>query len=280
VLYRTSNGASTGRICTHALSRSEFLLLALAPALSAADLITVRLRPETAAAFNDYVRKAEARMDAEIRGGSFLWLEQREERLRQARAGQAVIEPWDGKAGLEVPSGIVHDWVGAALVTGATLERTIALVQNYDAHKNVYKPDVIDSKLLSRNGNSFRIYLRLLKKKVLTVVLNTEHAVEYFPLSKTRLYSRSKTTRIAEVDNPGKPSEREIEPGSDHGFLWNINSYWRFEERDGGVYIECRAISLTRDVPIGLGWLVTPIIRNLPRESLESTLLATRRALQ
>ena len=111
-------------------------------------------------------------------------------------------------------------------------------MQNYDAHRNVYKPEVIDSKLLSRNGNSFKIYLRLLKKKVLTVVLNTEHAVEYFQLSKTRAYSMSRSTRIAEVDNPGKPSEREIEQGGDHGFLWNINSYWRFEERDGGVYIE------------------------------------------
>jgi hypothetical protein len=254
--------------------------LALAPALSAADLITVRLRPETAAAFNDYVRMAEARMDAEIREGRFLWLEQREERLQQARAGRAVIDPWEGKVSRDISSGIIHDWIGAALIPGATLAKTIGFMQNYDAHKNVYKPEVIDSKLLSRNGNSFKIYLRLLKKKVLTVVLNTEHAVEYFQLSKTRAYSMSRSTRIAEVDSPGKPSEREIEQGGDHGFLWNINSYWRFEERDGGVYIECRAISLTRDVPVGLGWLVTPIIRNLPRESLESTLLATRKALQ
>ena len=99
-----------------ALTRSEFLLLALAPALSAADLITVRLRPETAAAFNDYVRKAEARMDAEIREGRFLWLEQREERLQQARAGRAVIDPWEGKVSRDISSGIIHDWIGAALI--------------------------------------------------------------------------------------------------------------------------------------------------------------------
>jgi hypothetical protein len=61
--------------------------------------------------------------------------------------------------------------------------------------------------------------------------------------------------------------------------LWRLNSYWRFEERDGGVYVECRAISLTRDVPTGLGWIVEPIVRKLPRQSLINTLTATRQAL-
>jgi hypothetical protein len=73
---------------------------------------------------------------------------------------------------------------------------------------------------------------------------------------------------------------RELPPGQDHGFLWRLNSYWRFEERDGGVYVECEAISLTRNVPLGLGWLVNPIIRSLPRESLANTLWATREAVQ
>jgi hypothetical protein len=43
--------------------------------------------------------------------------------------------------------------------------------------------------------------------------------------------------------------------------------------------VECEAVSLTRDVPTGLGWLVRPIIRDLPKESLESTLSETREAL-
>jgi hypothetical protein len=67
--------------------------------------------------------------------------------------------------------------------------------------------------------------------------------------------------------------------GNDHGFLWRLDSYWRFEERDGGVYIECEAISLTRDIPTGLAWLIEPIIRQLPQESLVNTLRATRNAV-
>lgn len=45
------------------------------------------------------------------------------------------------------------------------------------------------------------------------------------------------------------------------------------------MVVECRAISLTRDVPFGLGWAIEPIIQKLPKESLINTLEATRRAL-
>ena len=63
------------------------------------------------------------------------------------------------------------------------------------------------------------------------------------------------------------------------GYLWRLNSYWRFEERDGGVYLECESVSLTRDIPFGLGWIVGPFVTSLPRESLEFTLQTTRKKL-
>lgn len=111
------------------------------------------------------------------------------------------------------------------------------------------------------------------------MVLNTEHDVEYFPLDARRVHSRSRSTRIAEVDDAGTAKEKERRFEEGHGFLWRINSYWRFEERDGGVYIECEAISLTRGVPFGLGMIVLPVIRDLPRESLVRTMEATRGGL-
>ena len=103
--------------------------------------------------------------------------------------------------------------------------------------------------------------------------------MKYTPVDKTRWRSVSRTTKIAEVEKAGKPDEREKPPGTGEGFLWKLNSYWRFEERDGGVWVECEAISLTRDVPTGLGWIVEPIIRDLPKESLANTLRSTRTAL-
>jgi hypothetical protein len=178
-----------------------------------------------------------------------------------------------------VPSGLIHDWVGAVFIPGTTVKQTLALIQDYDNHKNIYKPEVIDSVLKSHQGNDFKIYLRLLKKKIITVVLDTDHDVHYLPVDRARWFCRSHTTRISEVEDAGSPKERVLPPDTGYGFLWRLYSYWRFRENDSGVYAECRAISLTRDVPVGLGWIIEPIIQNLPRESLINTLEATRRAL-
>ena len=234
------------------------------------------LQPKTVAAFDRYIRETEQRLaDSKI----FLWADESVDRARRVKAGEVAVEPFRGKAVFEVPGGLVHDWVGSVFIPGATLQRTLAMVQDYDHHKDVYQPDVIDSRLISHTGNDFHIYLRLLKKKVITVVLSSEHDVKYTRLDKTRWRSVSRTTKIAEVEKAGKPEEREKPPGTGEGFLWKLNSYWRFEERDGGTWLECEAISLTRNIPTGLGWLVQPIIRDLPKESLANTLRLTRAAL-
>jgi hypothetical protein len=241
----------------------------------------VELKPETIQGFEVYVQKAEAAMEERLKGsGPFLWCEQEAERVRRVREGEVVTQRWTGRGPGRVPRGLIHDWIGAAFVAGASMAELLALIQNYDNHKNIYQPEVMDSKLIERNGNDFRIYLRLLKKKIITVVLDTEHEVHYRALSKPRWECRSRTTRITEVENPGTPPEKALAPDTGYGFLWRLHSYWRFEDRDGGVYVECRAISLTRDIPFGLGWAIEPIIQELPKESLSNTLEATRRALQ
>jgi hypothetical protein len=231
-------------------------------------------------AFDGYVKTAESRIDERIRAHDYLWSDDSPARVKTVHDGQVAVAPLIGKGDAPLAGGLVHDWIGAVFVPGATLAQTLATVQDYGRNKLTHRPEVIDSKLLARNGNDFRVYMRLMKKKVITVVLDTEHDVRYFPVNATFCYSRSYTTRIAEVDNPGKPDERVLAPGEGHGFLWRLYSYWRFVEKDGGVYIECQAISLTRDVPTGLGWLIEPIIRTLPRESLVNTLNSTRNAIR
>jgi hypothetical protein len=242
------------------------------------DATRVQLKPRTTEAFNQYLQTVQTSFNNSLRSGSFLWVDASSDRRSAVREGRIFAEPSNQSGDIEIPDGLIHDWTGAVFVPGATLSQTLHMVENYDNHKNIYRPEVIDSRLISRRDDDFKVYLRVLKKQVLTVVLNTEHDVHYVRLDSTRWYSKSFTTRIAEVEDPG-PNEHELPPGNDHGFLWRLNSFWRFEERDGGVYLECRAISLTRDVPVGLGWLINPIIRSLPRESLTSTLRATRQAL-
>jgi hypothetical protein len=247
-------------------------LLALAVSAAAA----AELKPKTVEAFDHYIAQTERRL---ADGPGFLWADEKPDRARRVKAGEVVVEPFHAKPVSAVPGGLVHDWVGSVFIPGVTVEQTLAMVQDYDKHKNVYRPDVIDSKLMARNGNDFHIYLRLLKKKVITVVLASEHDVKYTPIDEKRWKSASRTTKIAEVENAGKPGEREKPPGTGEGFLWKLHSYWRFEERDGGTWMECQAVSLTRDIPSGLGWLIEPIIRDLPKESLANTLRLTRAAL-
>lgn len=238
------------------------------------------LRSETLQAFDAYIREEETAMDATLsEKRPDLWSDASPGRAHQVRQGKIIAQFWAGEGPLKIEEGLIHDWAGAAFVPGAAVEQTVRLVQDYNNHKNIYKPEVIDSKLLNRNGNDFQIYLRLLKKKIITVVLDTYHDVHYSSLDPKCWLCRSYTTRIQEVDGAGTQYESVLPPDTGHGFLWRLYSYWKFQEKEGGVFVECRAISLSRNVPLGLGWMIDPIIRQLPRESLINTLSSTCQAI-
>lgn len=237
-----------------------------------------KLTQPTLAAFDKYVRGREAAFEKQAGAERFLWAEQTPQRWAKLRQDGFVVEPLAGNGTVDGGDGLIHDWMGAVFLPDTTLERTLKQVQDYDRHKTSYAPEVVDSKLVRRDGDFFRVYLRLRKHKVITVTLNTEYDVTYRRLGPKRAVSRSYSTRIAEVDDAGEKSERELAAGDDHGFLWRLHTFWRFEERDGGVYMEVEALSLTRGVPRLLSAIVSPVVRQLPRESLEQTLLNTRRA--
>ena len=238
----------------------------------------VVLQTETLLAFEAYIREVEAAIGKTLHGGCYLWPDGSLDRVRRLQRGDILAELWPREP-VEVPHGLIHDWIGALSVPGTAVGRTLALIQDYDNHKRIYAPDVIDSRLISRHGDDFKIYLRLLKKKIITVVLETDHDVHYSRLDALRWSCRSYSTRIAEVQDAGKSGETVLSPDTGHGFLWRLYSYWTFQETDGDTCIECRAISLTRDIPTSLKWIIQPIVRSLPKDSLVNTLAATRRAL-
>jgi hypothetical protein len=243
--------------------------------------LAVDLKQKTRAAYDNYLSLAEKKIDAEQNGPNFFWgdVAPRDEELRR---GDIVIE----KAALapsraaKVPDGLVHHWSGFVFIPNTNLDKVLSFLEDYDHHQDYYKPEVARSKLLHRDDDHFVAYLRFAKKKIITVVLDTEHDAHYYKLDAKRAYSRSHTTRVAEVENPNQPNEREKPPGQGEGYMWSMDTYWRFLERDGGVYVRCDAISLTRDVPTGLGWLIGPFITSIPRESLSGTLKATRAGIE
>jgi hypothetical protein len=238
------------------------VLFALTVPFTLSAQFTVHLLPQTDRAFEDYRKTAEARMDWHAHPPA------------GAGPGDVAIAAWVKKGAIEIKDGMVHDWVAATVAPGATVEQALALLQNYAAYRKVYAPEVSDSKLLSHDGNRWRAYLRLVKQKVLTVVLDGEYEVEYRPLGDGRWAVVSRSVKMTEVEGG-----RELPQGTGHGFLWRLNAYWLIEPRKEGVYLECRTISLSRDIPHGLSWMIRPIVASLPRESLRETLDATVRAL-
>jgi hypothetical protein len=121
--------------------------------------------------------------------------------------------------------------------------------------------------------------MRVKQKHVITVVMDTAYDIEFGRIDAGHGWSISRSTQIDEVENAGTKKEHVLSPADQHGFLWRLNSYWTFEERDGGLYIQVESVSLTRSIPSGLGWVIGPFVESVPRESLEFTLRATRNAL-
>jgi hypothetical protein len=227
---------------------------------------------QTVAAFDRYMKAAQSRIDAEQSSPArFLRVDSLPAALRadvEARLsrGEVVVEKV-GDTAAEIPGGLIHDWVGTAFIPGATIPQVLAVVQDYDQLARYYSPDVDVSHLISRSGDDFRIFMRLRKHKVITVVLDTYYDVHYGRFDPNHWYSDSVSTKIDE------------EGGGDHGFLWRLNSYWRLVQVNGGVIVQCEAISLTRDIPAGLGWIIRPFVTSIPRESLAFTLSVTRNAV-
>jgi hypothetical protein len=264
---------------------AALLGFALTPILAHGGLVS--LRTTTVEAFDKYVGKTDAENAASLRRGPFLWIDSlperdRPEAISKLQAGEVELRRLSATTSggnLGVQGGMIHDWEGIVFIPGVKLDDVLRILQDYDHQATYYAPDVEKSRTESRSGNEFRVYLRFRRQKVVTVVLDTEHVITYHRDSPQRAHSRSSAVRIAQVEDPGGADEKDRQPGEDDGYLWRMETWWRMEERDGGVYVENEVVTLTRDIPTGLGWLIEPFITNIPKETLQFTLQATRTAV-
>jgi len=268
-------------------SRSALAAVACA-FLFCAQAFSADLRQKTTDAFNKYVAVTEARMGEELKAdGKFLYPDHPaavpSEEMRDAWArlkrGEILVERQesrlDGKD-VDVPDGMVHHWVGLMFIPGASMQQTLAVVQDYDHRAELYKPEVIAARVISHQGDDYKIFMRLYQKRFTTVVFNTEYDIHWGRVGQNKMYSHSVSTRVAEVKDADKPDGPEVPVGHGNGYLWRLNTYWRFEEKDGGVYVQCEALSLTRDIPFGLAWLIKPLVTKIPKQSLNRALGRTR----
>lgn len=220
-----------------------------------------KLAPEDNRAFDSYIKNVENGLD---------W----QPRMSVDTSG-VKIAPGAAESMVVLDGAIIHDWRAAAVAPQARMEKLIALLQSYEDYPRLYSPQVTASRVHAHDGNLWRVFLKLHKKKILTANLNTDYEIEYRPLGPSRWGILSRSTKVAEI-NDG----RELPVGQGHGFLWRLNAYWVLEQRAEGVYMECRAISMSRDVPAALRWVVKPMLTSVPRESLQETLESTIRALR
>ncbi len=235
------------------------------------------LAPATWVQWQQYSGQVERRIARQQSSqDSFLPSAQSPANRQRLRNGEVVIERFAPPA---IPGGLIHHWAGTVFIAGATLDQVEAVLGNVAGFPRYYAPNVISARVLSSSPPDATIILRLRKDSIVTVVLQAEYQVRFARLDSEHRSSSSRSLRIQEVQEPGKPNESLVSPARDHGFLWAMNAYWSYVQTSDGVYVRCESLSLSRDIPFAMGWLLGPVVSRMPRDSLRFTLEAIRNAV-
>ncbi len=236
--------------------------------------------PAAVSAFNSYISTVESRLEKQHRSpNGFLATvsAQSESRMRQA---ELIVERITPSKAADLPGAMLYHWRGTAFAPGAKAADFERLMKDFNSYPQHYSPQVISAKIIVQQGDHLQASMRVRQKHVLTVVMDTSYEVTFAQLDARHGYSISRSTKVSEIDSPGTSHERVLNASEEHGFLWRLNTYWSYEERDGGLYMQIESITLTRSIPRGLGWAVGPFVESVPRESLEFTLRSTCNALR
>ncbi len=240
----------------------------------------MKLAPETAKAFETHVKAAEKELDTRWSGRQpFLSLAESEDDRKRLLKGELLIRPAGSPNPMEISQGLIHDWVGAIYISNTNISEVLAVLQDFDRHSKIY-PEIIRSRLVKRDGDDITGYWRLERKQqFVPAVFDVEQEAHYQEVAPGRWICRAYANDIREVEDAGTRKEHDSALGEGLGLLWRMNAFWSIEVSGNGVLAECRTISLSRSIPNGMGWMIKPFIQNVPRESLTSTLLNTRKTI-
>ena len=243
--------------------------------------MAAELRPGTLVAWNAYLKEADFQMQGRTAGRlPFLWMSESTDRAARVRRGEVVIAPAVASGTESVPDGLVHDWVGAIFIPGASIDGLWAVVHNYDNYRQMYRPVVTSSRTLACRDTSQEFQM-VWQSKVLFVraAMQGHYQVHDVRLDARHGYTVTEAVEVREIEGYGHAGEHLLPPDTGSGFIWRIRSVERYEERDGGVYLELEATALTRDIPASLAWVVDPVVHHLSIDSLTTTLRQTRDAV-
>ncbi len=255
---------------------SLVLMASAVAAQSATELL-----PGTLKAWQEYLRSADARMQARLDARRpFLWIDESPDLRPRVRRGEVVVAPVVGHGTQSVPNGLIHDWIGAVFIPHATIESLFHVVHDYTHYKDFYKPVVADSKVLVCSGAEQEVSM-VWQRHILFVnaALESRYRAHEFAIDRRHGYSVADTTQIRQIEGYGQAGQHLLPPDTGSGLIWRMHSITRYEERDGGVYLELEGIALTRDIPASLRWLLCPLVNHLSTNALATTLRQTRDAV-
>jgi len=262
--------------------REFAFLLILLTLLSASTVRAASLEPATSKAWQEYIESANLRMEQRlVPGKPFLWVDEMPDRLASVRAGEIVVSPSGPQNPKKLPSGLIHDWIGAAFIPRVTLNDVMDVARDYARYKEVYQPTVVDSKVIATGEAKDRYSMLLMNKSLfLKTAFDSDYESRYVQVDNRRAYSVTRSTRTQEIEDYGSPAQHLLNEGEGSGVIWRLFGITRFVERDGGVYLELEVIGLSRDIPSSLRWLVAPIVRRVSRGSLSASLRQTENAVR
>ncbi len=244
----------------------------------------VAAEPPAAAvsAFGAYVGQVESHLARQHQSpeGFLATADEGQESEAELRRGELVIERMTPAGASALPGAMLHHWRGTAFVSGATVASFERMLRDFDSYPRRFSPQVLQAKITVMNGDRLQVSMRVEQRHVITVVMDTTYDVSFGRLDARHGYSVSRSTRISEIASPGTASERALSADEERGYLWRQNTYWSYEERDGGVYMQVESVSLSRSIPTGLGWAVRPFVESVPRDSLQFTLRSMCNALR
>jgi hypothetical protein len=244
-------------------------------------LSAVELQPGTLKAWDDYIRNADSLIQLRLAGQRpFLWSDELSNRNLPLRRGEILVAPVVGRGSQSVANGLIHDWIGAVFIPNATIASLLTVIHDYDRYKDFYQPVVAESQTLACTESDQRFSM-VWRRRVLLInaAMESQYQSHDFVVDGRRGYSIVSTTQVREIEDAGRSSEHLLPPGQGSGYIWRLHSIARYEERDGGVYLELQAIALTRDIPSSLKWLVSPVVNHLSVNSLTTSLQQTRAAV-
>ena len=237
------------------------------------------LKQETLEAWDRYVMAADMSMQMRLHPSrGFLWADEVLDRNQRLRAGEILVAPVSSHSPTRVPSGLIHHWIGAAFIPNAKLDSVLSVVRDYAHYKDYYRPTVIGSAPGRQSGFEDEFSLVMMNNSYLKSAIESQCRSSFTQVNPTRWYSVSHSIRVEQVDNYGGSREHKLPADEGNGYIWRLHSISRYEERDGGVYLEVEALVLSRDIPGALRWVVDPIVRRVAKSSLVTSLRETQDA--